>query len=546
MRKILPALFAASALVASASFAAEPLPRIDARNGRHALVVDGAPFLMLGAQVNNSSNYPAMLPEVWPMIEQLHANTVEVPIAWEQIEPQEGHFDFSFLDTLLTQARDHHVRLVLLWFGTWKNTAPSYVPAWVKLDPQRFPHMIDAKGNMHYALSPHFRTTLEADKRAFVRLMEHLRDNDPQNTVIMIQPENEVGSYGSVRDFAPVAQKLFDSAVPAALLRQVHKAPGTWRQVFGHDADEFFHAWSIASYVNEIATAGKAVKALPMYMNCALPSAFGRQPAETYASGGPSQFVLDVYKAAAPAIDIEAPDIYVNDHASYMAYLDYYGRADNALMIPETGNAAEYARFFFPVVGKGSIGFSPFGMDDTGYYNYPLGAKSLPPATIELFARNFRLFAPMQREWAQWALAGRTWGAAEPTDAKAEHTQVLHLGRYDLTATFGQYQFGDDKPTGNPQPTGGVAVAQSGDNEFIVTGFDTRVRFSLPHPGHLENLSMLRVEEGHFDHGKWIFRRVWNGDEIDYGLNFTNREQVLKITLATYRGMAPIPVGNPN
>lgn len=522
------------------------LPRIESRNGHHALIVDGKPFLMLGAQVNNSSNYPAMLPEVWPVIEKLHANTVEVPIAWEQIEPREGQFDFSFLDELLLQARAHNVRLVLLWFGTWKNTAPGYAPEWVKLDQKRFPHMINAKGEVHYSLSPHYRSTLEADKRAFVKLMDHLKAADPQNTVIMIQPENEAGSYGSARDFSPVAQKLFDGPVPTPLLKQMKKSPGTWRQVFGSDADEFFHAWSIASYVNEIAVAGKAEKPLPMYMNAALASAFGRQSAATYASGGPVHFVIDVYKAAAPAIDLVAPDIYVRDHASYMAYLGFYDRPDNALFVPETGNDREFARYFFPAIGKGAIGFSPFGMDDTGYFNYPLGAKDLGPETLDLFARNYRLFAPMQREWAQWALEGKTWGATEPTDPKAEHTQVLDLGKYKLTATFGQWQFGFDKPTGNPVPTGGIAVAQIGEDEFIVTGFDARISFWLAHPAPLEAMTMLRVEEGHFEDGKWIFRRVWNGDETDYGVNFTKREQVLRIKLTSYRGKPPIAVGNPN
>ncbi len=525
---------------------ADATPRVESRDGRHALIVDGRPFLMLGAQVNNSSNYPDMLPEVWPVIRKLHANTVEVPIAWEQVEPEEGRFDFSFLDTLLVQARENNVRLVLLWFATWKNTSPSYAPAWVKLDNARFPRMTNAKGETHYALSPHYRSTLEADKRAFVALMTFLKAHDPQNTVIMVQPENEVGAYGSVRDFSPRAQKLFDGPVPEPLLRRFGKKPGSWKVVFGPDADEYFQAWHTARYIEEIAAAGKAVKPLPMYVNAALASAFGRQAATTYSSGGPVHHVIDVYKAAAPSLDFVSPDIYTREHANYLEYLRLYGRADNALMVPETGHAPEFARFFFPVIGHGAIGFAPFGMDATGYSNFPLGAKSLDDKTLEVFARNYRLFEPMQREWAGWAYAGKTWGAAEPTDPKAEHRQQLDLGKYRVTATFGQWQFGTDKPTGNPEPTGGVAIAEIGPDEYLVTGFMTRVRFDLATPRPQESMLYVRVEEGHYEDGKWIFRRVWNGDQTDYGLNLTDREQVLRVKLGAYRGQAVIPVGNPN
>lgn len=522
---------------------ANPVPRVVTRDGRHALFVDGAPFLILGAQVNNSSNYPDVLPEVWPTIKRIHANTVEVPVAWEQVEPKEGQFDFSFVDTLVEQARANKVRLVLLWFGTWKNTGPAYVPEWVKLDGKRFPKMTTASGQPHYVLSPHSRTTLEADKRAFVKLMEHIKQIDPQNTIIMIQPENEVGSYGSVRDFSPAAQKLFEGQVPAALLKRMNKSPGSWKQVFGDDADEYFNAWSIAAYVEEIAKAGKAVKPLPMYMNAALASAFGRQPAATYASGGPVHHVIDVYKAAAPSIDIVAPDIYTRDHAAYTAYLGYYARADNALFVPETGNDTEFARYFFATIGKGAIGFSPFGMDDTGYYNYPLGAKDLDDAKLELFARNYTVFEPMMREWAALAFAGKVWGVSEPTDPKANHTQVMELGPYRATATFGQWQFGTDKPTGNPQPTGGAAVAELGPGDYLLTGFNTRVKFEPTKP---DSGQMLRVEEGRFENGKWIFRRVWNGDQTDYGLNLVDRKQVLRIKFGSAQGAAIIPVGNPN
>src|SRR3712207_2829969 len=98
-------------LVPMVALPAAPLPTLVSENGRHALLVDGEPFLMLGAQVHNSSNYPAMLPLVWPVVRQLNANTVEVPIAWEQVEPVEGRFDFSFVDELLRQARANDVRL---------------------------------------------------------------------------------------------------------------------------------------------------------------------------------------------------------------------------------------------------------------------------------------------------------------------------------------------------------------------------------------------------------------------------------------------------
>lgn len=108
---------------------AAPLPRIETRDGRHALIVDGAPFVMLAGQVNNSSNYAQPLKAAWPVLDAMQANTVEVPIAWEQVEPEEGRYDFTFLQELLDQARAHDKRVVLLWFGTWKNTSPAYTPA---------------------------------------------------------------------------------------------------------------------------------------------------------------------------------------------------------------------------------------------------------------------------------------------------------------------------------------------------------------------------------------------------------------------------------
>src|SRR5580693_8872669 len=110
--------------------AAQQLPRLVQEQGCATLMVDGAPFFLLGAQVDNSSGWPDRLAAVWPIAERMKLNTLEVPVYWEQLEPPRGHFDFTVVDNLIGQARQHHTRLVLLWFGTWKNGKMHYVPSW--------------------------------------------------------------------------------------------------------------------------------------------------------------------------------------------------------------------------------------------------------------------------------------------------------------------------------------------------------------------------------------------------------------------------------
>src|SRR4051812_23283572 len=83
------------------------MPKIIEKGGRHALLVDGKPFLVLGGQAHNSSAWPGMMPRVWKAVAAMHANTLEVPIYWEQIEAKQGVFDFSLIDTLLRQSQQH-------------------------------------------------------------------------------------------------------------------------------------------------------------------------------------------------------------------------------------------------------------------------------------------------------------------------------------------------------------------------------------------------------------------------------------------------------
>ena len=514
------------------------IPHLVQKDGRYALIVDGAPYLILGSQANNSDNYPSQLPMVWPALDKLGANTLEIPVAWEQIEPKEGQFDFSWLDTLLSEARGHDKRLVLLWFGAYKNTGPGYAPQWVQTDTARFPKLIDAQGKPNAVLSPHSAALLEADRKAFVAFMTHLKAADPKRTVIVVQVENETGTYRSVRDYSPAAQKLFDGPVPAALVKGLGKQPGTWKAVFGKNADEYFHAWAFAHYVEAVAKAGKAVYPLPMYVNVALRDPNKDQDPIKYASGGPTWNVLDIWHITAPSIFTAAPDIYGHTYDDAAGQIRQYTRPYNPLLIVEIGSSLDFPRYFWPVLGNGGLGFAPFGLDYTGYSNYPLGAKTVDDEIIGAFALNYKLVGPMMREWAKIAFESKTWGAAEPDNHAA---QTIGLGKWSAKIQYQQWQFGlpewnivkpGDVPAGTEKPSGGVAIAQIGPDEFLVIGYHARATFALADTKSKDTVYQ-HVEEGHFKNGQWVFDRVWNGDETDWGLNLT-QPRILRVKLATY------------
>jgi beta-galactosidase GanA len=530
---LVASLMLAGGLTAQA--AESTLPHLVEKDGRHALIVDGAPFLMLGGQSHNSSAWPATLPNVWSAIEALHANTLETPVYWEQIEPEQGEFDFSVVDQILAGAREHKVRLVLLWFGTWKNGSSHYIPMWLKRQPELCPRIIGRDGRRVDSPSPFAPALLEADMRAFRALMHHLKEADSEHTVIMVQVENEPGAWNAIRDYSPAAQKLFTEPVPEALLKALGKdvkAGGDWTKVFGKDADEFFHTWAVARFIGQVAAAGKAEYPLPLYVNAALRDPLSQPPAGTYESGGPTDNVLDVWKAGAPAVDLLAPDIYMDDSARYLRVLDLYSRPDNALFVPETSRAATVSRYCFAALARGAIGWSPFGIDSPRPTASPTSATQSSDAALEPIAVNYRVLGPMMREIAQLAFEGRLHAAVEEKD---QIQQTLALGRWQAVVTFGPPTFGYGRsPKGNPEPIGRVLIAKLGENEFLVTGYLCRVDFKIPDAASSAQRDFLRVEEGSYEAGAFRPARIWNGDETDWGLNFGSAPQVLRVQLGTY------------
>ena len=513
--------------------ATKPLPSIIQKDGRYALVVDGEPYLMLGVQANNSSAWPAYLDKVWPAAETLHANTVELPIYWENVEPTEGKFDFSSVDLILKQAREHHLRLVLLWFGTWKNGSSHYTPEWIKLNQEKYPFVVNEKGETVDSPSPFSAAFLKADKDAFRLLMRHLKQADPERTVLMVQVENEAGEWGGVRDFGPQAQKAFAEQVPEKLVTGLRKQAGTWRQVFGDDADETFMAWYVATYIEQVAAAGKAEYPLPLYVNAALRDPFKPGKAPSYESGAPTDNNIDLWKIAAPSISVVAPDIYLPDYAKYMKVIDLYKRKDNPLLIPETGNSAAFARYVFAAIGQGAIGWAPFGLDLTRYSNQTSGPEAMESSALKPVATQYALLAPIARKLAKGNLEGKVRGASENPE---DHTQTLDFDRWQAVVSYGMPSFGNwMQPKGNTPPDGGVVIMVLGPDEYLVAGHHVRVDFKPTFAPGKKRL-WLKVEEGSYDAaGNWKMARIWNGDQTDYGLNLKADENVLlKVRMTTF------------
>jgi beta-galactosidase GanA len=508
-----------------------PIPRLVQKDGRHALMVDGAPFLMLGVQANNSSAWPAMLPKVWPAVQYTQANTLEIPIYWEQFEPRPGQFDYTMVDTLLTQARERDVRLVLLWFGTWKNGSQHYMPEWMKLEPERYFHMVDKNGRPVDSPSPFCTASLEADIRAFTAFMRHLKAADPQRTVIMVQVENEPGTWGTLRDYSPAAQKLFEAPVPASVRKAMNVTGGApsanWQDVFGPEAEVCFHAWSVATYVGKVAAAGKAVYPLPLYANAALRDPIKPGAPGSYESGGPTDNVIPIWKDAAPALDVVTPDIYMTETAQYLKVLELYHRDDNPLFVPETMGSAPVARYFFSALGLQAIGFSPFGLDYTRRPRAPQAGAAKPEEFLDPTAQNYGLIAPMMRDIARLNFEGKLQAVAEE---KGKITQTLAFGAWNATVSYGAVR--NNRAVGNAESIGRVLVAQLKDNQFLVAGFFCRVEFS--HADENKRRQFLRVEEGTYENGAFKFLRILNGDQTDWGLNFSSEPIVLRVTVATY------------
>ena len=517
-----------TAVLWPAAVAAAQQPAIHVDPEKRQLIVNGNPYVIFGGELGNSSaGTAAQADEILPRMARLHLNTVLMPVAWEQLEPKEGNFDFSILDHWIDAARAQHLHLVLLWFGSWKNAFSEYAPAWVKADTRRFPRARTADGAPTEILSTFGAETLPADSRAYAAMLAHLREKDSaQHTVLMIQVENEVGMLGSDRDRSEEANRAFAGNVPTELrerlvMRGNHLSPEltahfhpegkTWHEVFGEAASEVFMAWRYATFVDAVTEAGKKQYDLPMYMNVQLPAYLER--AGDYPSGGPHPYYLDVYRATAQHIDFYSPDIYWPEFAFWV---NRYRAAGMPLFVPEARLDAAPFNALYAYGAAGAFGFCPFGIDSL---NAAQDGNKQP-----LIAQVYEALASLGPSLAEDQRTGQTRGIVLYANSP-RGTQTVSLGGYLFQASLSRAWNTGALESQN----GAMLLVANGPDEFLAIGTGLTVKISRDPDTDAKQAGIAGIEEVKRDGSGWKAIARLNGDQSNQGRQLTMDSQAVRI-----------------
>jgi hypothetical protein len=525
-------------LFMAATCGAQSIAHLEKHGTTSQLIVDGQPFLVLGGELaNTASSSTEYMKPVWPQLAQMHLNTVLTGMSWAQFEPVEGKFDYALVDGLLASARQQNLRIIFVWFGSWKNGISSFAPAWVKADQNRFPRAQLGSGRSVEVLSTLSPENVKADAAAYKALMHHLREVDSdKHTVIMMQIENEVGVLGDSRDRSAEANEAFAKPVPKQLTGylQSHrltlrpelkktwdangeKTAGSWTEVFGSGmSDEIFMAWNYAHYMNEVTKAGKTEYAVPVFTNTWIVQPEDRGPGD-YPSGCPEPHVLDVWRAGGPDIDINAPDIYLPNFAEWIAL---FHQNDNPLFVPESrGDATGVANAFYAIGQHDAIGYSPFGIDNVSRLltpsSSPAATGQMPMASLDVqnlpLARGYDVLGQL----APLILKHQGMGSIGAVSLNpGQLSQSIAVGNYVVTVSRVQNRRSTAvaSTAADAAPTFAIAIA-TGTDDYVIAASNAEITFSPNTPGP-PIAGLAQVQAGHFVDGTWVPGRWLNGDDV--------------------------------
>lgn len=413
-------------------------------------------YLILGGELGNSSaSSKEDFRTIFPKLKDMGLNTVLMPVYWEMIEPSEGKFDFSVVDEAIKTAKENDLKIVPLWFGAWKNSMSCYAPSWVKTNSKRFPRAITEHGKPLEILSTFSNEVLQADLKAFNALLDYLKTHDKDNTIVMIQIENEIGMIESARDHSKLADQAYSKGVPAALAKELKVKTGSaWNELAEEQdyADEMFMAWHYAKYIENLAkSAREKLPYTPIYVNAALDSR-GRRPGQ-YPSAGPIARLANIWKAGAPSIDFISPDLYDPPFAPWFLQYDF---PENPLFIPEIRRSSNSGAHAFYAIGQhNAIGFSPFSIENAS----PEEAARLKQA--------YTLLQKLQPYCSpKYDSYGLLFDTANTKDSKiVENDGIKTISNHFFTLPW------DSRATdGSIWPDGGGMIIQLDKDDFLIAG----------------------------------------------------------------------------
>ncbi|MDH6304399.1 hypothetical protein M2459_001132 [Parabacteroides sp. PF5-5] len=472
------------------------LPYLKSQGTATQLIVDGNPYLILGGELGNSSASSFEdIEQIFPKLQRMGLNTVLVPAYWDLIEPVEKSYDFTLIDKVIHEAREHQLKVVFLWFGAWKNSMSCYAPLWFKQDYKKYPRAYTKEGKPLEIASSFSENVQTADNRAFSELMKHIASVDKEEgTVIMVQIENEIGMLESARDHSKEANALFQAEVPRKLTsyleknkktlhpwmlekwkKQGYKTKGNWQEVFGDDiyTDELFMAWSYAQYVENLAQSARSIHNIPLFVNAAMNSR-GRVPGE-YPSAGPLAHLIDIWHCGAPTIDLLAPDIYDDGFRDWVAQ---YALHNNPLFIPEARLGSNNGVQAFYVFGEhDAICISPFSIEN---------GSDLPDAPLGKSYSKLKELTPLLTKYQGKGLMNGLL-----FDEKNKERILLYD---DLEITCRHYFTlpWDSRATdGSTWPEGGGLIIKLNKNEYILAGSGIVAEFKKTNESKAKNTAKL-------------------------------------------------------
>lgn len=561
-------LLASVALLTATCMTAQDanFPRLQNNGQGTQLIIDGKPFLMLGGELHNSTAGSAhYIAPIWKQMADKNLNTVIATVSWELFEPVEGQYEYKLVDSIIEGARKENLKLVLIWFASWKNTESTYAPEWVKKDSKRFPRAKTSEGETMNMLSPMGENTMRADAKAYAALMRHIKEVDSQHhTVVMMQVENELGMFNmrkfgsakgndSQRDYSEAANKAFKGQVPAELMAYLkahknelhpelqkvwkengYKEKGTWEEVFGkgqpkpdfergstewqttfpYYTEELFSAWIYAKYVGEVTRQGKAEYPIPMYVNAWMKQETGAEPGK-YPSGAPFAHTFDVWRAAAPAVDFFAPDIYIVDHFDWVA--QQYKFSGNPLFIPETTvDPSAAARAFYAYGKYDALCYSPFGIDGNWYFNNAAADDN----SIELAYGALKHIMP---EILKYQYTDKMDGLFIN---KNKAIDKVDMGKYTISIMRSSTQGAENlfgmtmEEVKQSDVAAGLLIIQTGEDEFLVAGGigGLSVVINKSNKSKAEHISYVSVDKITYDANGNELRHRLNGDETSFSV----------------------------